>query len=166
MGKGFPIHPRVRQESPMRRQPPVVALGALAAFAAATAAVAFGVGTASAASSATVAKDGSGNYTTVQAAINAVPSGNSSRFTITIKPGDYHEVVSVPSNKPYITLVGSTGNAKDVTIEYNHAASTYGTSGSASVTISGHDFIAKNLTIGNTYNEAASGQSQAVALNT
>src|SRR5690242_5845122 len=100
----------------MRRRPTVVALGAVAAFAAAAAAVAFGAGTASAASSATVAKDGSGNYTTVQAAINAVPANNSSRFTITIKPGDYHEVLSVPSNKPYITLIGSTGKATDVTL--------------------------------------------------
>src|SRR5690242_21908309 len=105
----------------MRRQPPVIALGAFAAFAAATAAVALGVGTASDASSATVAKDGSGNYTSVQAAINAVPSGNSSRFTITIKPGDYHEVVTVPSDRPYITLVGSTGNRSDVVIEDHRA---------------------------------------------
>ncbi len=128
-----------------------------------------------AATSATVAKDGSGNYTSVQAAVNAVPAGNSSRFTITIKPGDYHELVSIPSNKPYITFTGATGNAADVVIEYNNASGTakpgggtYGTSGSASVTVSGHDFVAQNLTFANTFDEASSSltDKQAVALNT
>lgn len=128
-----------------------------------------------AAGSATVAQDGSGNYRTVQAAINAVPSGNSGTFTITVKPGDYHEIVNVPSNKPYITLVGSTGRASDVVIEYNNASGTskpgggtYGTAGSASVTISAHDFTARNLTFANTFNEAASSlaNKQAVAVNT
>jgi pectin methylesterase-like acyl-CoA thioesterase len=129
-----------------------------------------------AASSATVAKDGSGNYTTVQAAINAVPANNASRFTITVRPGDYHELVTVPSNKPYVTLVGSTGNAADVVIEYNNASGTpkpgggtYGTSGSASATLSGHDFVAQNLTFANTFNEAGHPEianQQAVAVNT
>jgi pectin methylesterase-like acyl-CoA thioesterase len=130
-----------------------------------------------AAGASTVAKDGTGNFTTVQAAVNAVPAGNSSRFTITIKPGDYHELVSIPSNKPFITLVGSTGNAADVVIEFNNASGTpkpgggtFGTSGSASVTISGHDFNARNLTFANTFNEAghpeiASQQAVAVLTN-
>lgn len=150
---------------------------ATAAIATAAAAVALSVtaGAASAAGSVTVAKDGTGNYTTVQAAINAVPSGNSGTFTITVKPGDYHEIVTIPSNKPYITLVGSTGRASDVVIEYNNASGTtkpgggtYGTSGSASVTVSAHDFTARSLTFSNTFNEAASSlaNKQAVALNT
>jgi pectinesterase len=86
-----------------------------------------------------VAKDGSGNYTSVQAAVNAVPTNNSSRVTISIKPGTYHELVSIPSNKPYISFIGSTGNAADVVIEYNNASGTtkpgggtYGTSGTSS----------------------------------
>jgi pectin methylesterase-like acyl-CoA thioesterase len=135
----------------------------------------FATGVAHAATSAVVAKDGSGNYSTVQAAVNAVPANNGSRFTITIKPGTYKEVVSVPSNKPYITFVGSTGNAADVVITYDHASgtkksdgSTYGTSGSASVTISGHDFTAQYVTFANSFNEAAHPEitsQQAVAVN-
>jgi pectin methylesterase-like acyl-CoA thioesterase len=109
----------------------------------------------------TVAQDGTGSYATVQAAIDAVPAGNTSRITITIKPGDYHEVVKVPADKPYITLVGKSRRASAVVIEYdnangtaNGAGGTYGTSGSASVTISGHDFVARNLTFANTFDEA------------
>jgi len=127
------------------------------------------------AGSVTVAKDGSGNYRTVQDAINAAPANQSSTFTISIKPGDYHEIVSVPSNKPHITLSGTTGNPADVVIEYNNASGTskpgggtYGTSGSASVTISANDFTARHLTFANTFNEASSSlaDKQAVAVNT
>ena len=40
----------------------------------------------------TVAKDGTGNYTTVQAAIDAAPAGRTTAFTIFIKNGRYKEV--------------------------------------------------------------------------
>ncbi|MDP4271843.1 MAG: pectinesterase family protein, partial [Bacteroidota bacterium] len=46
-----------------------------------------------------VAKDGSGNYSTVQAAINAAPVNNSSWYTIYIKKGTYREIITVASNK-------------------------------------------------------------------
>src|SRR2546423_10492114 len=152
----------------------ILSCAALASAFVVTAAI-FHAGTAAAASAVTVAKDGSGNFSTVQAAINSVPAGNSSTFTITVKPGDYHEVVSVPSNKPHITLVGSTGRASDVVIEFNNASGTpkpgggtFGTSGSASVTISASNFTARAVTFANTFNEAGSTltNKQAVAVNT
>ncbi|MGC9668535.1 pectinesterase family protein [Planosporangium sp. 12N6] len=159
----------------MHRNRIVPAVGAAALLGATTLAVA-GAGPAAAATSVTVARDGTGTYRTVQAAVDAVPAGNGSRFTITIKPGTYHEIVNIPSNKPYVMLVGSTGNAADVVIEYDNASGTakpgggtYGTSGSASVTISGHDFGARNVTFANTFNEAAHPEiasQQAVAVNT
>ncbi|MBB5868112.1 pectin methylesterase-like acyl-CoA thioesterase [Allocatelliglobosispora scoriae] len=123
-----------------------------------------------------VAKDGSGNYSTVQAAVNAVPTNNTRRVTITIKPGTYRELVTVPSNKPYISFIGSTGSASDVVITYDNASGTpkpdgsgtYGTTGSSSVVIDANDFIAKNLTFANTFDEAAHDYSaeQAVAVTT
>ena len=141
----------------------------------AAAGVLYAAGVAQAASSTVVAKDGSGNYTTVQAAVNAVPANNSSRFTITIKAGTYKEPVTIPSNKPYISFVGATGNAADVVITYDRASgtlksdgSTYGTAGSASVTINAHDFIAQYVTFSNSFNEAAHPEissQQAVAVN-
>jgi pectin methylesterase-like acyl-CoA thioesterase len=126
-----------------------------------------------AAQSSVVAKDGSGTFTTVQAAVNAVPSGNSSRYTISIKSGTYKELVSIPSNKPFISFIGLGAGPSDVVISYdnasgtpNPAGGTYGTSGSASVTIDGHDFTAKNLTFANTFDEASHSYSaeQAVAV--
>ncbi|MEJ3741671.1 pectinesterase family protein [Actinomycetes bacterium KLBMP 9797] len=110
----------------------------------------------------TVAKDGTGRYTTVQAAIDAVPVNNTSRVTITIAPGTYREIVTIPSNKPYVTLRGAGATSSAVVIVNNHSsAGGYGTSGSATVFVHGHDFAASNLTMANDYGEG----SQAVAAN-
>jgi pectinesterase len=114
----------------------------------------------------TVAADGSGVYRTVQAAIDAVPTGNTGRVTITIAPGTYREIVRVPGNKPYVTLQGLGSSAAQTVIVNNHYAGAYGTSGSATAFVDGHDFAAANLTISNDFNEdpAVTGH-QAVALN-
>jgi pectinesterase len=110
----------------------------------------------------TVAPDGTGTYTTVQAAIDAVPAGNASRVVITIKPGTYREVVTVPSTKPYVTLQGLGSSAASTVIVDNHSsAAGYGTAGSATAFIQGHDFTATDLTFSNDYGEG----SQALAVN-
>jgi pectinesterase len=123
----------------------------------------------------TVAGDGSGNYTTVQAAVNAAPAGQTSTFTITIKPGTYRGTVSIPSNKTHLSLVGAGSSASAVVLVENHASGTpkpgggtYGTSGSATVTIAAADTTVSNLTMANDFNEASSTLSakQAVAVNT
>ncbi|WP_328466116.1 pectinesterase family protein [Actinoplanes sp. NBC_00393] len=110
----------------------------------------------------TVAADGTGTYKTVQAAIDAVPANNTARRTITIKPGTYREIVTVPSNKPFVTLQGGGDSADDVVIVNNRSsAGGYGTSGSATFFANGKELVAANLTISNDYGEG----SQAVAAN-
>ena len=47
----------------------------------------------------TVAQDGSGDYTTVQAALNAVPSNNKTPFIIYIKNGVYKEKILLDSTE-------------------------------------------------------------------
>jgi pectinesterase len=54
----------------------------------------------------TVAQDGSGNYTTVQAALDAVPKNNKNPFTIYIKNGIYKEKLYLDSGKQFVTLIG------------------------------------------------------------
>ncbi|MDH6628422.1 pectate lyase [Streptomyces sp. LBL] len=132
---------------------------------------------ATAATTLTVAKDGSGQYTTVQAAVNAVPANNPARVVIAVKPGTYRELVKVPANKPHVTVQGTGASRKDTVIVYNNAAGTpkpdgsgtYGTGGSATVAVEADDFQARNLTISNDFDEAKnqnlSGH-QAVALRT
>ncbi|MEE1832599.1 pectinesterase family protein [Streptomyces sp. SP17KL33] len=130
---------------------------------------------AAAATTLTVAKDGSGQFTSVQKAVDAVPANNASRVVISVAPGTYREVVKVPSNKPHVTIQGSGGSRKDTTIVYGNAAGmqkpdgsgTYGTPGSATVSIQSDDSQVRNLTVTNDFDEAAN-QSlnghQAVAL--
>lgn len=123
----------------------------------------------------TVAADGSGEYRTVQAAIDAVPTDSPAQVTIAIKPGTYRGVVEIPAGKPNVRLFGLGESPSDVVIVENHSAgtlkpdgSTYGTSGSATATISGRAFSAQNLTISNDFDEAAHANEpghQAVALN-
>ncbi|MET7423457.1 pectinesterase family protein [Dactylosporangium sp. NPDC005555] len=110
----------------------------------------------------TVAADGSADYTSVQAAVDAVPSGNPGPFTIKLRPGVYRGQVIVPADKPHIVLRGQGADPTEVVIVDDRAngtlkpdGTTWGTSGSASVTISGDDFSARNLTFANDFDEAA-----------
>ena len=53
-----------------------------------------------------VSKDGSGDYTTVQAAFDAVPMHNTKPVTIFIKKGTYKEKLRLDSPKHFVTVVG------------------------------------------------------------
>jgi pectin methylesterase-like acyl-CoA thioesterase len=114
----------------------------------------------------TVAQDGSGNYTTVQAAINAAPAGRTAPYVIYIKNGKYKEKINVPSNKPFLQFVGES--VANVILTYDdysgkpmQGGGTFGTANSASVTIAAADFTAINITFENTTGE----QPQALAIN-
>lgn len=131
-----------------------------------------GIGSAATAAAAvTVAADGSGDYTKIQEAIDAAPPAEA--LTITVKSGTYYEKVTVPASKGPITLVGTSAPSSTV-IEYDAAhgsekpgGGTWGTSGSASVTVESDDFTAKNITIVNTFDEeknSSISDRQAVAL--
>ncbi len=97
-----------------------------------------------------VATDGSGNYTTVQAAINAAPTGQTAPYTIFIKNGKYREKITVPSTKPFIQLIGES--VANVQVYYDDYASLAGgTSASASFTVNANDFSAFNITFSNTF---------------
>jgi pectinesterase len=120
---------------------------------------------AAAAATLTVAADGSAQFRTVQAAINAAPANSSARTTITIKAGTYREVVRVPANKTAITLQGLGSSPAQTVLVFNNSATGSGTFNSASVFVDGRDFAAANLTIANDYVEKPGNEgNQAVAL--
>ena len=107
-----------------------------------------------------VAKDGSGNYTTVQAAINAAPTGQTVPYTIFIKNGKYKEKITIPSNKPFIHLIGES--VANVILTYDDYASkmvtcntTVGTQNSASFTVNANDFAATNITFENSFGDGS-----------
>ena len=105
-----------------------------------------------------VAQDGSGNYTTVQAALNAAPNNSAVPFTIFVKNGKYREKISVASTKTFIQLIGES--VANVFIYYDDPATVLGTQNSASFSIMGNDFTAINITFANTFGDG----SQAVAV--
>ena len=108
----------------------------------------------------TVAKDGSGQFTTVQAAVNSIASGSSTHTRIDIKAGTYTEKLTIAS-RTNLCLVGAS--ATTTILSYgDDNASAGGTGASASVYISANDFSAANLTFQNSFGSG----SQAVALRT
>src|SRR5260370_19063901 len=107
----------------------------------------------------TVAATGA-DYTTVQAAVNAAPETGA---VIRIRPGVYREVLHV--DKPKIQLRGDTDDPSKVVLVFgNSAASTCGTSCSATLFVTGSDFFASSMTIANDYSKTNDVPSQAVAL--
>lgn len=119
----------------------------------------------------TVAQDGSGNYKTIQEAVNSVRDLGPYRVTIHIKKGVYHEKLVIPSWKTKITLLGEDkGNTIITNGDFSGKANPGGkdefgkdkftTYTSYTVLVQGDDFIADNLTIEN----SAGRVGQAVAL--
>jgi pectin methylesterase-like acyl-CoA thioesterase len=118
-----------------------------------------------------VAADGSGNYTTVQAAINAATAGTATApFRIFIKNGRYVEKDTVHTSKVYLQLIGESVGGVTITFGANASmlipgsGSTYGTSGSATMTVNADNFTAMNITFENTTGRLGDGP-QALAIN-
>ena len=110
-----------------------------------------------------VSSDGSGEYHSIQAAVDAAPASGA---TILIGPGTYRETIAV--NKPNLRLVGTAPSAANTVIIFDKSAgSSGGTLHSATVEIRGENFFADNLTFANDWNrthtQAVQG-SQALAL--
>lgn len=55
---------------------------------------------------AVVAKDGSGQYWSIQAALDAAPKENAKKWVIRVKEGVYYEYVEVPKSAKNVVLIG------------------------------------------------------------
>ncbi len=119
----------------------------------------------------TVAQDGSGNYKTIQEAVNSVRDLGQKQVIIHIKRGIYKEKLVIPTWKTHISLVGES--AESTIISNNDYSGkpvpggkdAYGkdkmtTYTSYTVLVQGNNFKAENLTIENTAGRVG----QAVAL--
>src|SRR6478735_12011085 len=101
-----------------------------------------------------VAKDGTGSYTSVQEAFNAVPSGNKKPITIFIKKGIYKERLVLDTLKDFVTLIGEDRNETVLTFD-NHRGTilpngdTVNTWTSASFFIYASHFKAESITFEN-----------------
>nr|GMD51466.1 probable pectinesterase 53 [Ipomoea batatas] len=112
-----------------------------------------------------------GDFTTVQAAIDSIPTVNLCRVVISVGRGTYREKIEIPSTIGYITLQGEC--RKKTIIQWNDTADRIGknglplgTYGSATFAVNSPYFIAKNITFKNKAPAPAAGAlgKQAVAM--
>ena len=99
-----------------------------------------------------VASDGSGDFRSLQEAVDAIPADPAARTVIHIRPGVYRQKVTI--DKPLITLIGES--AENTVLTWDDGAarlfpdgSRYGTFNSYTVHIGGDGFTARGITFEN-----------------
>lgn len=114
----------------------------------------------------TVNQNGSAQYTTVQAAIGAVPANPAQRYIIQIAPGTYGMSDNLDQFKvtsSNVTLEGMGTGPSDVVLTGNYRISESPNDkyGHATAVVTGNDFVARNITFANT---AGDNTGQALAM--
>ncbi|KAI3911879.1 hypothetical protein MKW92_025172 [Papaver armeniacum] len=103
-----------------------------------------------------VDQSGAGDFKKIQDAIDSVPSNNTDQlYFIWVKPGTYSEKLVVPSDKHYITLSGT--NPATTIVTWQDGGDIYT---SPTLTVLASDFVARLITVQNTFGNAG----KAVAL--
>jgi pectinesterase len=106
-----------------------------------------------------VAQDGTGDFKTVQMAVDHAPVYGNGRLVIEIRPGTYRERVKIPQDRPRVTLLGQ--DAAKTVITFNAGAKDVGgTFFSSTVDVEGAEFEAASITFENSYGTGT----QAVAI--
>lgn len=113
----------------------------------------------------TVSKDGKGNFTSVQDAMNSIPVRNKKPITIYIKNGIYKEKLHLDASKDFVKLLGEDKfktilTYDDHTGKVSPKGDTINTRTSASFLILGDNFSAEDITF---QNDAGFSAGQAVA---
>lgn len=118
-----------------------------------------------------VAKDGSGDFFTVQEAVDAAPDYcKQDETTIYIKDGRYEEKVTIPTNKQKLHIIGQSAEGtvitwSDYAQKKGPTGYEMGTSATSTVFLYADDFLAENITIENTAGEGKSiGQACAITV--
>jgi pectinesterase len=114
----------------------------------------------------TVAVDGTGDYISVQAAFNSIPSSNKKPVIVYIKNGVYKEKLLLDSTKQFVTLIGEDKfktilTYDDHTGKISPQGDSINTRTSWSFKILANNFTAKNITF---QNDAGFTAGQAVAV--
>ncbi|CAH2060676.1 unnamed protein product [Thlaspi arvense] len=98
---------------------------------------------------ATVAKDGSGNFTTINDALKAMPEKYEGRYIIYVKQGVYDEYVNVDKKKANLTMVGDGSQKTIVTGNKSHTKKVR-TFLTATFVAQGEGFMAQSMGFRNT----------------
>ena len=116
---------------------------------------------------AVVAKDGSGDYTTLQAAIDAAPEGRAKPWLIFVKNGQYKEHIDIPAKKPYLHIIGQDRDqAVILDDKLCGGENAVHVSVGATVVVNASNIFFENITLENSYGHEKQAGPQALALNT
>jgi pectinesterase len=126
-----------------------------------------------------VAADGTGQYTSVQAAIDAAPTHRTTPYIIYVRSGNYDEQLVIPADKPHLHLVGEGRNTTRIYHRlnlggsasdrgwncsvHNPASPVYKCEGSV-VFVLGKYFYAQDITFENSYGTSEQNGPQALAM--
>ena len=116
---------------------------------------------------AVVAQDGSGDYVTLQAAIDNAPEGRGTPYLIFVKNGRYKEHIDIPALKTFLHIIGQD---RDKTVIYDDRLcggdNAYSVDPGATVVVKAADTFFENITLENSYGHEKQAGPQALALNT
>lgn len=114
-----------------------------------------------------VAQDGSGDYMTVQEAIDAAPEGRAKPWLIFVKNGNYKGHVDIPAKKPFMHIIGQDRD-KTVILDDRLCGgdNAVHVSVGATVVVNADDCFFENITLENSYGHEKQTGPQALALNT
>ncbi|KAI0498893.1 hypothetical protein KFK09_019791 [Dendrobium nobile] len=108
----------------------------------------------------TVAKDGTGDYTTISMALAKIPNEYTGRYVIYVKEGVYEETVNVTKKMPNLTVYGD-GSAKTIITGEKNFVDGVRTFMTATFVVSGDNFMGMGFGVRNT---AGAIKHQAVAI--
>ena len=112
-----------------------------------------------------VAVDGSGDYTSVQAAIDAMPENNLNQYLIYIKAGTYKEHVFIPLNKGHLSLIGEGSDRVIITDNKKSGGpDAIPVDKGATVVVHANDVVFQGISIVNSHGVEANNGPQALAL--
>ena len=99
-----------------------------------------------------IAKDGSGDFTSLQAAVDALPDNRTEKETLMIRAGEYRERVVI--HRSHLKIIGEDREKTVITWsacakDRNPDGTERGTFLSASLMVTGEDVEIENLTVRN-----------------
>ncbi len=111
--------------------------------------------------------DGTGDYVSLQEAIDAAPANRVSPWLIFVENGRYKEHIDIPANKPYIHIIGQD---RDKTVICDDRVSggdnAVHVSVGATLVVHASDCFFENITFENTHGHVQQNGPQALAVNT